>query len=277
MISGGIKFFETSQNLLVDGAIISASSGQPAANYALDKNPVTYYRSVSSNDLTTETLEVTFMGDKTINRLLLLDINWKEFNVQYDLAGVWTHFTGVSGLDGAKSNVSETTFADNSAYYEMAQVTTSKIRIQVLKTQTANEQKYISQIIATSELGTLQGYPKIESPSIDRSSRVKRALGGRVNVQKSDETFGWTLNFQNYPPNLTADMDLMMELHDRETPFIVWLCGGRRGTTYFRYTLRGFRLKDAVTMQVTRSLSPSYNENVYILGLNNQIELREHV
>jgi hypothetical protein len=279
-ITGGIKFFKASKNLLADGASITSTSASSSADYAIDRNTDTYWRSVSSNDTVTETLEVTFDSSKTIDRILLLDHNWKQFTIQYDVSGVWTNFASVVGLDGnVGSSISTTTFADDTAYFEFTPVTTGKIRIQVVKTQIANQDKYISQIICTEELGTLQGFPVVLGPTLDRNEKKRKALSGRVIVQKSTESAAITLNFKNYPSQSTynADMDLMFELFDLEDPFIVWLCGGRRGTNYFKYTLRGFRLQDAYTVQITREFETEYTNNIYSGPVNVLVQLEEHI
>ncbi len=278
-VTGHIKFFEKSQCLSKDGALISASSGDSSSVYALDTNPDTKWRSVSSTDLVTESLTITFSEAKTITRLLLLDINWKGFVIQYNLGGTWTHFSSVYGLDGSKSNITETVFADSTAYYEFASVSTTGIRIQITTTQTANAQKYLAQAIATSELGTLLGWPSVSDVEHDRNSRVQKTLSGKFVVQKSLETASFDLSFKNYPPSSTynPDFDLIMTLQDREDPFLVWLCGGRRGTTYFRYILRGYRLKDVYNMQITKPLKVGYSDSIYTNPLNARITLEESI
>jgi hypothetical protein len=197
----------------------------------------------------------------------------------YDVAGTWTHFASVVGLDGSKANITETAFVDSSAYYEFTPVTTSSIRVRINKSQVVDAQKYASQIIVTTELGTFVGFPKIESVTSDRNSRVSQTSSGRYIVQKSVETFSFAMTFASYPRKSTynVDFDLVMTLQDRETPFLVWLCGGRRGIKYFSYALRGFRLKDCVQVQVTRPMKLSYTNGVYQAGLNNQLQLEEHI
>ncbi len=278
-ITGGIKFFEPSMNLGANGATISASSGDSSASMAIDRNPDTRWISVSSNDLTTETITITFDEDKDISRLLLLDHNFKGYTIQYDNGGTWTHFSSVVGLDGALANLTETAFADDSSYYEFAEVTTGSIRLQVTATQTADAEKYIAQIIATSELGTLVGFPVVKDVEVDRNSRVKKTLSGRYLIQKSIETASISLNFKDYPSQAAynADIDLMMDLFDREDPFIVWLCGGKRGTNYFRYTLRGYRLRDAYLMQISKQFKLGYMNNTYTNPVNVKVELEEHI
>ncbi len=272
-ITGHPKFFYKSGCLEKDGATISASSGDASAAYAIDQNPETVWRSVGSTDLTTEEIILTF-EEQEISRLALLGTNLKDFNVMYDLLGVWTHFASVIGLDGSKSNVTETAFVDSAAYYEFTPVTTTSIRIRALKTQTANLEKYISQIIVTREIGTLLGFPMVRSVELNRNSRVKKTLSGFFSVQKSIEVPTFDMDFRNYPARSTysPDFDLIMTLQDLEDPFLVWLCGGKRGTAFFKYTLRGYRLQDMYQMAVSKPLKLNYTDNIYSNTLNAKVE-----
>ena len=201
MISGGVKIFDRSLSLFSDGNMtVTVSTGAGSESRAFDRNRVTYWRSVDSDDTTTETITIAFAEAVTFDRILMLDHNWKGFNVQYDVSGVWTHFTGVTGLDGALANVTETAFSDDTAYYEVTQVTTTGVRFQVTTTQVADADKYINQIILTKEKGTLQGYPDISGIEFSRNERTKKMLSGRSLSLKGEETFQCELNFKNYPP-----------------------------------------------------------------------------
>lgn len=277
-ITGHIKAFEINYALEENGASVEDGSGNESAQYVADRNPVTYWRTVASDDTTVETLTVSLGASRSISRIAFVDHNWKQFTCKYLSSGSYVDFSGVYGIDGAKASVSETTFADSTAYYEVTEVVTTSFQITVTKTQTADQEKYLSQFIATKELGTFLGWPKIGNIESDRNMRVTKTLNGRVIVQKSIETLGFSLDLKDYPSNSTynADFDLIMTLQDRELPFQIWLCGGRRGTTYFKYTLRGFRLKDFLLMQITKKISLSYTSNIYTSRINCKIELDEH-
>lgn len=277
-VTGGIKFFERSKCLASDDAEGSASSGDASVERALDRNPVSYWRSVSSNDTVTETITITFDSDKTINRLLLLDHNWKSYNVKYDVSGVWTHFASVVGVNGVtQSNITETVYPYDSSYYEFTEVTTGAIQIEVTTTQVADAQKYINQIIATKEIGTLVGYPEIKGGKLSRNSREKQMLSGKYLTLKSEESFMVDLSFSNYPRSLSADVDLIFSLYDLETPFLVWICGGRTGSDYFGKQLRTFRLKDVYQVQTAAEIDPDYSQNVYQNSVNFTVKLKEAV
>lgn len=277
MISGGIKFFSRSQCLFQDGTTINCSTGQASGNFAIDRNPITYWRSVGSDDLTTEELEIVFMGDQTFDRILLLDHNFKEYNIQYFSGGMYVDFDNVVGLSGSLADISETVYARDTSYYEFDEVTTSKIRVQIVKTQVADEQKYLNQVIVCEELGTLVGHPDIKGTELDRQLRNQKMLSGRILSQKSDEVFEVQLDFKDYPASLSNDIDLMFSLHDIDDTFLIWLCGGRFGSNYFRKQLRGYRLRDVFPVQMVSTVKPIYSNNVFVNSVNLSVKFQEAV
>jgi hypothetical protein len=278
-ITGGVKFFLKSQCLAKDGTTIAATSGNDAAPYVLDLNPDTRWRSVGSTDANTQQMQIDFTIPTRVSRILIVDHNLKQFQVKYDVAGVWTSFSNVKGIDGARTGISETAFHDDTAYYEFDEVTTSSILISMDKTQVVDDEKYMNQVVVTREIGTLQGYPTVKKLTVSKNSRIQQTISGKFSVQKSVETASFAMTFKDYPSETTygPDMDVMMTLHDSQDPFLVWMCGGRRGANYFRYTLRGWRLKDIYQMQVTKPFDVFYTNNIYQGGLNNLVQLDEHI
>jgi len=267
MITGGIKFFDRSK--ILDATASAPISGDASVTNLLNANRETFYRSVGSTDLITEEIEIVFSEDRPIDRLFLIDFNGKNFNVQYDVSGVWTDFANVIDLDGSQATVTETAYARDTYYAEFDQVTTGKIRIQITETQVANAQKYINQVIVTTEKATLVGYPEIKDILSDRRLRVKKTLN-KNSVQKSLEVVTINLAFKNYPSSsvYNVDIDAMLDLHDSEDNFLVWLCGGRFDSPYFRYTIRGFRLQDVYEMQVASAYKLGYRDNIYTNPIN---------
>lgn len=273
----GIKFFTRSQCLVNDNTTIVASSGQAAAERCLDRNPITYWRSVLSDDTITEELEIIFPSNQTFDRILLLDHNFKSYNIKYFSGGTYVHFASVSGLDGSLSNITETVYSKDTSYYEFTQVTSSKIRIQITETQVADDQKYLNQCIVTTELGTLVGHPDIKGTELNRQLRNEKMLSGRVLTQKSDEVFEVDLDFKTYPASLEDDIDLMFQLHDSENTFLIWLCGGKYGSNYFKNQMRGYRLRDVYNVQMISSVKPIYSNNVFMNTVNLGVQFKEAV
>lgn len=279
MITGGVKFFEgNALGLSAGGAVVDTlGTGAAAVQYLIGKSRYGYWKTVGSNDSTTETLTFTFPS-AAINRLFVVDHNWKEFTAKYWDGSAYQHFTGVLGMDAAKANVSETTFADDTAYYEFDLVTTTKIQITIAKTQIAAQEKQAVFVIATKELGTLKGFPKV-SIAAKRNAREFQTPSGKSQVMKAPESYRFSLDFSPYSTNPAYEPDLKLvgSIHERDVPFLIWPCGGRRGLTYFGHALREMRLKDIFLAQLVTDLSGSYQENNY-RGLVNlgTLEFAEH-
>ena len=270
-ITGGVKFFEKNKALYKDGNTVSASTGDEASKYIIDINQYTRWESVNSNDLTIESITINLKFSSTIDRILLLDHNFKEFTIQYNGT---TDFTNVVGLDALlPGGISETTFSDNSAYYEFDPVLVSNITITVTKTQVADQDKYLTTFIATEEIGTLAGFPRVADVGLNRNIRSAKALSGKTTIQKSYETIDFRLQFKTYP--IQADIDIIDQLHDIEESFMVWLCGGRRGPDHFTIEQRGWRLKDVYHMQIPREVNSDYEKGIYQNGVNKTIAFTE--
>ena len=262
-ITGGIKFFESLKTLASDGNTSAASSGDPSANFALDRNEFTCWRSSGSDDTITETWEFTFATVTTFDRLFIISHNFKEFVIQYDSSG-FVDFSNVIGIDGPLvGGISETLFSDDTAYYEFDAVTTTKIRITVTKTQVADEEKFLTTFIATIERGTFIGFPGITNVSKDRNIREKTTLNGRMFIQKSIEVKQFDISFKNYPADIPTDLNLLISMFDDDSPSLVWLCGGRRNSPFFKFTIAGFRLRDLIQMHISNPFKDSYKNNFY--------------
>lgn len=270
-ISGGVKFFEQNRALFRDGNTANASTNDAAAKFAIDISKYTRWESLISNDLTQETLTINFKTDQVIDRLMLVGHNFKLYNVKYNAA---VDFTNVSGLDGdLVGGIDETTYDKDMSYYKFDSVTVSSITITIDTTQIADEQKHLVQFIATEEIGTFAGFPRVSNVKHNRNIKGSKALSGKNVIQKGYETTSFRMNFKTYP--VQADIDILEIIHEMEDSFLVWLCGGRFGTDHFRVEQRGWRLEDIYNMQINRPLSANYAKGIYQNGVDTNVSFVE--
>lgn len=270
-ILGGVKFFAKNKALFRDGNTASASSNDTAAKLMLDISKYTRWESLASNDLTTEAITINFSSAKTLDRLIFTEHNLKAFTITYNSG---TEFTNVNNLDGdIVGGIAETDYNLDTAYYRFDSVSVSSIVISATTAQVVDAQKYITQFIATAELGTLAGFPRIQNVQHNRNIKGSKALSGKNVIQKGYETTTFRINFKTYPVQL--DIDLVEDLHESEDSFLVWLCGGRYGTDYFTIDQRGWRLRDLYNMQISRPLGANYAKGIYQNGVNTRLALVE--
>ncbi len=271
-ITGGVKFFKKSKALVATGATAVASSNSEAAKNTLTSNKFVLWQSSGSDDTTTETITATF-ASATINRILLLSMNFKEFTVKYDVTGTPTDFTNVVGLDGSQSVIAETVYARDSAYYEFTPVTTTKIYITAAKTQIVDAEKFLERLIATEEIGTFTGFPIIAKEELNQNINKQKTVSGNLNSQKRIETFSSSINFKNYPP-IQNDYDIFLDLVRRPESFLVWLCGGKFGEN-FSITRENWFLKNVYNVQATGKLNAKWNRNIYLAGFSGKLNLEQ--
>lgn len=189
-------------------------------------------------------------------------------------AGITCEFLGVTGLDDySAALIDESTFALDTAYYEFSPINLTEIVITANTTQVADAEKYLTQFVATNELGTLDGFPNMNGITLDRNDRKEKAISGRVHIEKGYESAGFDLALRTYGEQ--DDIDLLDSLHEMEEPFLVWLCGG--DPDQFRLEQRGFRLQDLYQMKIDQQMKNAYDRNIYVLGVNQNYSFIEVV
>ena len=270
-ITGGVKFFSRNKAIFGDGATASASTNDESAKFMLAISRFVRWESLASNDLTTETIVITLPAATTIGVIFIASHNLKDFDIKYNAA---QDFTNVSGIDGdLVGGIVETAFVDDTAYYTFDPVSVTSITITANKTQIVDAQKFITFFMATTELGTLAGFPRIQKVRHSRNIKSTKVLSGKGVIQKSHETTSFEMRFKTHP--IQADITLLETLYDREESFLVWLCGGRRGTDFFTIEQKGWRLRDVYNMQSTKALGADYEKSIYQNGVNSRMSLIE--
>lgn len=268
-MTGGVSFFENSYARFKDGASIMASSNQNDAKYCLQHSE-RYYRwqSVGSDDVTAETLTISLPVAKTISRIFLIGHNFRNFNIRY---GSGNDFTNIRGLDGHKTALNEDAYERDTAYYEFDPVLIDTITIEINTTQSTDAEKYLTSFIVTNEIGTFRGFPDTKDLDLDRNESEQKGVGGALRILKSREMAKLKLKLSYYP--LQEDIDLISVLQERDDPFFVWPNGGR--PNQFRLVQRGWRLSDLYLMQVSGPLQVGYARNIYVLGVDQSLTLKE--
>ena len=203
-LSGGISFFDKSKCLFKDGASAVASSNGDAQNLCLGQNKYYRWESSGSDDTTTETLAITFPSAVSVSRIFLLGHNLKNFSIT-SADGSFSNVTSLDATGG--SGISETTYSRSMAYYEFDAITLDDLTLTMNTTQTADEEKYVTQIIATNELGTLAGFPTVPGVDIDRNLNADQVITGQRIIEKGFEVAGFNMSLLNYP--YQADVDVL--------------------------------------------------------------------
>lgn len=220
------------------------------------------YGTGGSSDAGLTTLEIDMGTEQEVTDILLVNHNFKAYTVQY--------WNGSSYVDFS-TPISETTNAATTTHHNFTLVNTTKVKLIVQGTMTANQDKLISQIIVTQRIGQFTGQPMIKKPRQEKGRKVRRMLSGRSNLTKTIGTFSCQLSF---PPSKTVnDYDIIETMFDSFNGFLVWLCGGDESLFYT--DVQGFRLKDIYLMNCSNDLETEWVDGHFAHGQKLDITLVE--
>lgn len=160
----------------------------------------------------------------------------------------------------------------STTYFSFEAVRADRIIFEVTATQVPNQDKTLKSFIGCSELGTFDGYPAV-SQLHDRNIIADPVLSGKMVIQKGMETFKATLAFTDHPGQ--ADADLISDLQEYDDDFLIWLCGGREGSTYFTYNIKGWDIDDIYLVNLAAPLPINYTKGIYTNPFNATLSLVE--
>ncbi len=292
-ITGMMKVFK--QNYLTTNSVTySVTSGSGTIENIKDFDRDTKWESSGSDDTTTETIDITFANSVSINRILLLNMNFKEFTIQWfngvnyvDFDYIYTEQTiagGVYGTDeygyskygvGSSTPLSAINETDNnevSRYYEFDSVSLTKLRITVTKTIVPNAQKFLYELYIGLEMGTfiedLTSEPNSYLPIVNftNSMYLQKSNNGEVAIRRGAK----------YRARVTLtelmevdDQELVESMYD-DGQFAIWPCGG------VGHRKRGWRHQDLYHVIIRGNEEAEYAiGRVEYMGLNHAFDLRE--
>ena len=254
MVTGAIKFFRRPYSLASDGATTNID----AAKNLLSFNELFYFEQDGQADIT------VFLSRTTnINRLLIVDTNAVSISV--------SNINNVTDQD-----MNDVTFpyvpVDKTSYFEFDKIEVNAVQVSL--TPPNGEQLYCRQIIATEEIGTLEGFPRVSAFNFTNNEIKNKTNTGLIHITKQFKILQTlSLNLTAYPSQ--KDITLLEGLYNQPESFLIWPCGGSNGERYFNVNQEGWRLQDIYNVQTTGVSSKRYNKNYYKGGANNRYRFVE--
>lgn len=264
-MSGQIMFLEKSKcDFTNTNASATASQGSTYASYLLDRSNRTAWVTSGSVDSDLTTIDIDFTEARYIDFLALVKTNAKSYT--------WKYWNGSTYVDFATA-IDVTNNTKSTVYHRVTEVLTQKLRVTIRGTMIADADKYVYQLIATSMIGQLAGWPVIKKPTHNLNRIVNRMLSGKVSVAESVGGFSMDLEVANWKSD--ADLTIVERLYSIGEGFLVWACGG--DATQFSTERIGYRLEDFFLMRPTDNYMPEYVKGLYKTGLKIKIALAECV
>jgi len=305
--AGNPKCFELSKALWKDGATVSVTSGESTKNNLIDFNKLTRWQSIGTDDTITETIIITFQEVATISSLLLLNHNWKSFEIHpvtsafildhigdeildyvsdelEDDGGILSFQNVTSSYNSTPQNdILETEYAFENSYYEFDPVYCAGLKIDITLAQelhdVPNQEKFCFRIIPTVEVdnasGTFASFPDIQRPT-DYYGINSRMINGKYRVQKQNPIFSCGVFLKTNP--LQSDITLMEFLRNSPFDFLFYPSGGAHVELgQYRFSSLPYNLDDIYQMQVNRFSMGRYIRNLTSNPINMSISLLETI
>lgn len=260
-MSAQIMFFEKNKLDLDFGRTLCTASENPElANYAVNRKNTSAWQTDASLDANNTTYTGSFGRVTLINAIILIGINFKDFDVEYFDGAAWNFFTDQA--TGGNSSYTDNTKTDVFIQTEDVE-NAEKIRITIKKTITANDAKVMVQFIATELLGQLEGWPVIDRVKVGRETDDLEMLDGLVTALDRQGGYSGRLGVTQY--TVENDINLLHSLQNRADGFLYWPCGG--DITQFNPVTEGYRFKDIYLCRFFGQWEADYYKGLYPAGI----------
>ena len=253
-VTGALKFFKRPVTLANDRASVSIEN----ARNLLSFNNLYYFENPGEASFT-----VFFSRAATIDRLLIVDTN-----------AVSIRFSNIQNAIDQDMMPVEFPYTprDKTSYFEFDPIALNSLDI--VLTPPPGEELYCRQIIATSEIGTLEGYPQVSTFNLTNNEIKNKTNTGLVHITKQSKILQlFSLRLRAYPSQ--HDVTLLEGLYEQSESFLLWPCGGSNGERYFNVNQEGWRLQDIYNVQTTGTTSRRWNKNFHLGGVNSRLRFIE--
>jgi hypothetical protein len=181
----------------------------------------------------------------------------------------------IEKINGEKGPSGEEQYFLSSSYFHFPATLIEGIKIEVTQTQGQDEEKHLTQLILTEEIGTFKGFPQINGRFESNLVRFKM-INQKYRVYRGREVWGGQIVFRDYPREYATDIEMVYRLM-QEDSFYIWPCGGRTGREYVSHPLRTFRLEDLFKVQIDQDLMEVFSKNIYTSNFNMSLSVVEVV
>lgn len=246
-----------------DNITATASQGNDYAAYPLNRSNESAWVTTTSVDADNTTWEVDWADPKTVDNIILVGHNFKSYNVKYWNGAAYVAFSPA---------IVETVNTVSTNSYEVTEVETTKIQIEILGTQVADADKYLRQFIATEKIGQLASWP-VMKPVLGRNRKSSKMLSGKQSIRESVGNYDLALAVKIL--SIADDLEIIEDLYYSNSGFLVYPCGGNE--SQFKSVRRGYRLEDIFLMKCADEWKPVYNTGIYVNGMKISIKLKEVV
>lgn len=203
-----------SANLITTSTAIAVDSNTLTKENILFRDKTQQYFSVGfDDDLTTTSITISFDETTTLDRLALIEMNWKQFNIYYNGATA----NALSLTTTADTTTSQwTSNSATSKYLRFDSVDVTSLTFDVYSTIVADSEKAIGYLAAAA---LSLDFPRIPSskdykPVFKPEETVHKLSDGGVRLQKISEKFMTSIKFKNITESFRNNLRTVYETGD---------------------------------------------------------------
>lgn len=253
-MSAAIRVFSKSKlDVSYDNVVLTASQGQDFVDFVRNRSNTSAWVTTGSVDADNTTIEVDFVDLINIDSIILIKHNFKSYTIQYWDGDSWENFS---------TTIAPTTNTALTTFHQFTEVFTTKIKLTILGTMTVDDDKHLFQFIATTERAQFNGFPIIKNPKHSRNRIRSKLLSGKETIKESSGAFSCQLQIKVHSDD--SDLDLIEDMYNANTGFLVWLCGGDQAQ--FSSLRIGYRLEDIYLMKCADEYQPEWYKGFYTSG-----------
>lgn len=240
----------------------ATDTGQDFVNFMRDRLNDTGWSTTGSNDAANTQIDVDLGDPYTLDTIVLVNMNFDSYTLQYH--------NGVSYVDFSTA-INESGNTNTTKYHTFDEVSANLFRLIITGTQTADNDKVMSQFIFTKEVGQFNAQPNISQFRFNTERKTNKLLSGREHIVRKVGGLSVTMEFK--PNKNQSDQDLLLDIYNTNEGRLFSFVGGDDSTHPF--TVTGFRNQDIFLMAVTNDLDVAHVEGFFFHGNAMKVQLAE--
>lgn len=200
-------------NLINTTTQIAVNSNTSTVSNLFNTDPYyQYYSENMANDLTTSSIIITFDETTSVSRIALKDTNAKEFRLFYNGATA----NSITFLNGATTTSSFTSNSETSLYFRFSTIAVSSITLEIKKTITADQEKYISELVISDLHVTLDKIPDASGykPRIIPKQVVHKLSDGGTRIHNVRKKYNTSINLDYISESQRDSLKDLYETND---------------------------------------------------------------
>lgn len=269
-MSGQIKFFRKNHidadrvsPVLTVTDTIATNNGQDYLKFLRNRNNNSGWNTSGSSDAANTEILVDLKDFQTVDTVMLIRHNFKNFLVEYydtDSADFETY-------QSFTNNEEVTTLIEKSVY-------TNQIKITITGTISPDDDKTMRQLIVTENFfsGQFEGWPEIKKPETSLNKKITSMVSGKVRIVETRGAYSCSIDVKLL--KIDEDLTLIENIYFNREGVLMLLSGGDEDQ--FSSRRIGYRNEDIVLVRPVNELELPFVKN-YKSGIKIKMNLAETV